>query len=152
VGCTFATVTDNTLIGHEYNGVYLFGTDHVVSGNVILNAQRHGIELYSSDVYQADRNTIFENVIMGSFEDGIHMNGSDNAIFHNDLFDNTRNSFHEAGIGNVWDDGYPSGGNYWDDYTGEDLDGDGIGDTPYPIPGGGEDRFPLMVPFNSKDR
>lgn len=30
-----------------------------------------------------------------------------------------------AALGNDWS------GNYWDDYTGFDLDGDGIGDTPY---------------------
>jgi len=37
---------------------------------------------------------------------------------------------------NIWDNGYPSGGNYWDDYTGSDINGDHIGDSSYNIPGG----------------
>ena len=46
---------------------------------------------------------------------------------------------------NHWDNGYPSGGNYWSDYTG--VDGDGIGDTPYIILGGdNQDWYPFMNP------
>jgi len=50
---------------------------------------------------------------------------------------------------NAWDDGYPSGGNYWSDYTGVDADGDGIGDTPYVIDENNTDRYPLMNPWGS---
>ena len=59
--------------------------------------------------------------------------------------ENTRHAF-VGGLstGNVWDDGYPSGGNYWDNYTGVDSNHDGIGDTPYIIDADNVDNYPLM--------
>ena len=64
-----------------------------------------------------------------------------NQIYHNTFMDN---SLHAYDVGdNIWDNGYPSGGNYWDDYKGSDdfhgvdqdiAGSDGIGDTPYLIP------------------
>jgi len=53
---------------------------------------------------------------------------------------------------NIWDDSYPSGGNYWSDYEekypdAEELDGSGIWDTPYEIDWNDQDNYPLMKPW-----
>ncbi len=73
------------------------------------------------------------------------VNSTGNMIFHNGFVRNT----HQVQIGlpgqlNIWDAGYPSGGNYWSDYNGTDADHDGIGDTPYTIDLSNEDKYPSM--------
>jgi parallel beta-helix repeat protein len=73
---------------------------------------------------------------------------SDNRIFHNNFLENTEQAASNSSA-NVWDDGYPSGGNYWSDYDGTDADHDGIGDTPYVIDVNNTDSCPLMGMFHS---
>jgi len=77
---------------------------------------------------------------------------NNNLIFRNDFVNNI-NQAHDDGV-NLWDNGYPSGGNYWGDYKGTDNyrgenqnkpGSDNIGDTPYLISGGtNRDRYSLM--------
>jgi len=96
--------------------------------------------------------TITENKIQDNdYGIWIHMS-SKNSIHHNIFVDNTE-QVRSKNSTNAWDAGYPSGGNYWSDYSGVDLyhgssqniiGGDGLGDTPYFIDVDNRDRYPLV--------
>ena len=64
-------------------------------------------------------------------------------MYLNDYIDNQYQAS-DFGNDNKWD--CMSRGNYWSDYTGVDIDSDGIGETPYLVLPNGSDRFPLMKP------
>jgi len=73
-----------------------------------------------------------------------------NVIYHNNFINNNA----ADGGNNSWDNGYPSGGNYWSNYVGVDQyrgpnqnepGPDGIGDTPYNFPNDC-DLYPFMQP------
>jgi hypothetical protein len=110
-----------------------------------------GITFY----YISSRNTIKENIVFGhGFGINIHLAWSGfggHRVYHNDFFDNQK-QLGEICEGSAnfqyWDNGYPSGGNYWSDYTGQDADHDGIGDTPHGLIGKATDNFPLVKPWN----
>jgi hypothetical protein len=81
---------------------------------------------------------------------------SNNTIYHNNFIGNAFQASTD-GSPNTWDNGYPSGGNYWSDYNGTDLHSgpcqnvtgsDGIGDTPYAIGANNMDDYPLMGVFS----
>ncbi len=61
---------------------------------------------------------------------------------YNNQFTNNNISAQDNGTNNQWN---LDVGNYWDDYGGADLDDNGIGDTPYIVPGsaGSKDYFPI---------
>ena len=81
------------------------------------------------------------NVYGNSIGLKIWQSSNNNTVYLNNFFKNDEDAIDEST--NNWDNGIQ--GNYWDDYTGIDINRDGIGDTPYTIPAGKIDRYPFMT-------
>jgi parallel beta-helix repeat protein len=146
-------ITNNEVHDNEGNGIWLDSMDYtIVEKNKVYN---NGCGIGVG--YVGSYNTIRDNVVRDN-DLGIYMNYSPvrgNKIYHNDVIENGRQAG-DQGTNNIWDDGYPSGGNYWSDYTGvdnysgvnQDVPGsDGIGDTPY-VFDSHRDNYPLMRHWN----
>lgn len=154
--------SNSTIIGisttNNGNGVEGgYGVDIIGSSNVSIigsNVTRNYCGIY---LCESSNTTISENSIRDNWY-GIWLSGSSNIeCFHNNFINNTVQTFFDyPSDAGVWDNGYPSGGNYWSDYNGSDLysgpyqnetGSDGIGDTPYIIDENNQDLYPLMGPF-----
>jgi len=147
IGIKLVNSSNNTIVGNNIKG-HVSPTDPTIyMGEAIM--------LFSSSNNNVfTENTMINNQVAVDFFSW-YGKPSNNRFFHNNFIENNKNVI---GIGqaNTFDDGYPSGGNYWSDYNGTDLysgpyqnetGSDGMGDTPYVIDANNIDRYPLMAPF-----
>jgi len=142
------TVQGNEIIDGDLKGIWLFeSNNNTITRNRLLNAsQTPSIGYGAFTIEKSHNNTIASNDVVNNTW-GIWLEQSkQNRIYHNNFSRNTDQAHSGTGWANTWDNGYPSGGNYWSDYTGTDADGNGIGDTPYTIDPSNQDRYPLMTP------
>jgi parallel beta-helix repeat protein len=130
------TVKDNDLV-NNFHGMWLSDSfDNLIINNTIANNELLGIELASSS-----SNTFYHNNFINN---GLPPRAP--CIKHIVIKDSTC----------IWDNGYPSGGNHWHDYTGVDekrgsaqdqLGSDQIWDDAYIIDGNNMDRYPSVNPY-----
>jgi parallel beta-helix repeat protein len=148
------TITNNDIHSNSNYGISFpsSSNDNEISYNTVSN-NGFGINLDNFCSY----NVIFNNTVINN-NYGIGLDdSSNNIIYHNNIIKNTYQAY-DSPIGNQWDNGYPSGGNFWSNYTGIDRfsgpgqnipGNDGIGDTNYAILFGALDNYPLMAPIGN---
>jgi parallel beta-helix repeat protein len=97
----------------------------------------------------ANSNTVYQNIISASSIVLNMTNSQGNTVYHNSFLASVQ--VVAAGT-NTWDNGYPSGGNYWNDYrtkypNAAEIDSSGIWNTSYIIDSSNKDNYPLMKPY-----
>jgi parallel beta-helix repeat protein len=152
---TINVTIENTRIEGCIDGIQLFNsTDNMIIGNSLAGNNYEGVGVYYSSDNVITQNSITNNQVgVGAY------NSSSNLIFDNNFINNTYQVYLENSV-SVWDNGYPFGGNYWSDYTGNDFNSgpyqnvtgsDEKGDIPYVIDADNQDRYPIMNPYKFAD-
>jgi parallel beta-helix repeat protein len=139
---TLNTVTNNDISNNMDDGLFIHASYQNTVNNNNISRNNNGIRIDNKYSYS---NVIIMNHIYMNFDYGIRIDEDclNNIIYNNNILFNGENSIDISM--NIWDNG--TLGNFWSDYNGTDNDGDGIGDNPYPIPGGdNEDNYPLIYP------
>jgi parallel beta-helix repeat protein len=132
-------ITNNTIL-NNYNGLYLdHSSNNTVANNSVSLNRGNGIGLEDS----AENNTIIGNTISSNKETGIYIElCNNNWIYHNNFINNGDQAYDDRS--NFWDNGYPSGGNYWGDHT--CYGNPSSGSQPYYIDTYGVDHYPFQDP------
>jgi parallel beta-helix repeat protein len=167
----FNLVSGNEVVGNNDAGICLAMNccnNTIVHNNVSQNGWKWGaitewyvngsIWLFQSSCYNTIADNYFSNNRIGV---QVESYSDNNMIYHNSFIDNSIQLHHGVSgfphCTEIWDSGYPSGGNYWSPYGGVDLKSgsgqnesgsDGIGDVPYSLDQQNIDHYPLMQPYS----
>jgi parallel beta-helix repeat protein len=145
----YNVISSNNITDNYYCGLSLLDSSHnIVSSNLISDNNNGGLMIGFSD-----ENIFTENIIHNNF---VELTSSyENKFYHNQFIGFEEEDYLQqifispSDCNTVWDDGYPSGGNYWMYYNGVDTDNDRIGDSSYVVNSNNQDRYPLMTPWTS---
>jgi len=163
-------IKDN-IFSMNANGIYTsYANYNRFENNHFESNTKYGMYIYTSSNYiETIENIFVDNYcglrIKGSSHNNVTRNifkendqgmyfccgARTNTVYHNSFFNNSIWNADDQVSGNNWDKGPIVGGNYWSDYKGEDVDENGIGDTPYNITESGDkkDNYPLIEPIVS---
>ncbi len=166
------TADNVTITGFTINhGHYCYGLVIDAKGVNMTGNNISGGGIGASCYVESSYSTFTGNVIATSYRSlALDFSGDFNTFIGNDIgkwdisgaHNNTfsGNNIESLGVSNAynnsWNGIYPSGGNYWNSYSGVDLKkgpnqdqpgGDGIGDTPFIVDADNIDHYPLMRPY-----
>ncbi len=153
-GRTGYIISGNKMI-NTGRGIYLAGAaNSIVYGNDIIANSLYAIGIHVSTNNVFYQNNIIDNNLFG-YSGSISISGgsNNNTFYSNNIIGNAPLVYLEnINQPNVWDDG--TRGNYWSDYSGQDSDKNGIGDTPHIISGSpvNVDHYPLMSQIGTVTR
>ena len=169
-GITFWNSVNNTILANNITnnniGITLqaLSNSNNIHENRIKNNNNIGIYVFNSSNNTILRNTIENNAKYGLF---LIYSSSNNIIYHNKFINNNIQVYAYDSVDiwdqnipphsiNNWNNSYPSGGNYWSDYTyidnysgpHQNLPGnDEIWDYPYVIDPLNQDEYPIIPEF-----
>ncbi len=114
--------------GFRAYGILYQSVDYTEAWDNLIIDNSRGLFFSNCNFNRFGRNDVIDNdlaiQLMG--------NGEDNIILNNNFINNLSNLLVDTKMtGTTW--ASDSGGNYWSDYKGYDLDGDGLGDVPHKI-------------------
>jgi len=147
--CNLSVISQNNISVtiSDGGGIVLDSTTNTTVVSNFIRNFGYGIRIIHSGY-----NFITMNNILDSAKYGICLCDDpviNNIVTKNNFLENAQNAYCESSLliyDNIWD--LNGSGNYWDDYNGTDVDGDGIGDTPYETSNGSIiDNYPLMAVF-----
>jgi nitrous oxidase accessory protein len=154
-------IARNKVMNNNCSGIYMYysNQNNITDNTIINNGINEGYNRYGVYLQSSIGNTIIENIIKSNKDYGIYLDygTNTNTIYHNTFINNNVQGY-DSGVDNVWSNGYPSGGNFWneheyhDNFTGENQDvydpvGDGIVDQP----GGGLNSYTIDGTSDSQD-
>jgi len=163
---TCCTLSENSIADRLGFGVG--GSNCTVSGNKFTTYYYVASSMFSKAlVLGGSFNEVYGNTFRGFLlypylqgGPSVFLSGSSNKVYHNNFMGNITYyaliDWTNPAYANSWDDGYPSGGNYWsnassvDDMSGQGQDefgSDGIIDVPCVINENNTDHYPLTVPW-----
>ncbi|MEM3458385.1 MAG: NosD domain-containing protein [Candidatus Bathyarchaeia archaeon] len=175
VNCTNTTIKDIDLSLNK-DGLILAQSSNCSLINITLDGNRGPLIYGGLTLFNSTNNKIVNSLISNNSVGICTYQSNGNIFYHNAFINNTIHlisNFYSPFqsppqsapySNNIWDDGYPNGGNYWSNYAGVDFHNgpyqnetgsDGIGDSKFRINSGPGtppelvqfDNYPLMGMF-----
>jgi hypothetical protein len=135
-------IISNTISGGSTAISYSACNGGDIIGNFINDTANYGVRMYTN----CDNNDFHDNIIKDNNGIGVQLYRplNDNNLFYRNSFISNGVHVFDNGTANYWNNTVV--GNYWDNYSGVDLNNDHIGDAPFNIPGGAisNDSLPLV--------